>query len=448
MIKYTKLFITFMLAVVISEARAQSTATTSSPYSKYGIGNIDEQLLPQNIGMGGIATATNVIGGYNSINVINPASYAKISYVVFDAGINSNVLTLSQSGMPNERNVNSTISHIAFAIPVTKKSAFSLGLLPYSQVGYNYKVVKPNLGSGAAADTNAVNYIYSGDGGLNKAYLGYGFGIGKHLMIGANASYIFGNLKQYQSTEIPNVGGVLDSRVEQDNHVGGFNFDYGAQYSIDFSNTKHLILGYSASVGSRVNVQNSYYVSHYFYDASGNQNVAADSLIKSQNPNGKLQLPRINHFGIAFQREASFTNGAGFIIGADYSTGNWSDLTNIWGDNTKLQNNKMLNVGGQITPNPNALSNYWATIDYRLGFIYEDTYLNINNTDIKRYAVTFGLGIPLPHDRASTAFYKINLSAEIGKQGVPTGGLVQENYVNIHLGFTLNDKWFQRFAFQ
>ena len=435
-----------MLAVVISEARAQSTATTSSPYSKYGIGNIDEQLLPQNIGMGGIATATNTIGGYNSINVLNPASYAKITYVVIDAGLNSNISTLSQNGMPNQRNVNSTISHIAFAIPVTTRSAFSLGLLPYSQVGYNYKQTKPNRGSGAAADTNAVNYIYSGDGGLNKAYLGYGIGIGKHLMIGANASYIFGNLQQYQSTEIPNVAGVLDSRTEQDYHVGGFNFDYGVQYSVDFSNTKHLIFGYSASVGSQVNVQSSYYVSHYFYDAQGNQNVAADSLIKSQSPNGKLQLPRINHFGIAYQREASFTNGAGFIIGADFTTGNWQNLS-IAGANQNLQNSKMLNVGGQITPNPSALSNYLATINYQLGFIYEDTYLDINNTNIKRYAVTFGLGIPLPHDRASSAFYKVNFSAEIGKQGVPTGGLVQENYVNLHLGFTLNDKWFQRFRF-
>src|SRR5436309_987124 len=109
MIKYTRLFITFIIAVVISEARAQSTSTTSSPYSKYGIGNIDEQLLPQNIGMGGIATATNTIGGYNSINVLNPASYAKITYVVIDAGLNSNVQTFSQTGMANQRTSNSTI---------------------------------------------------------------------------------------------------------------------------------------------------------------------------------------------------------------------------------------------------------------------------------------------------------------------------------------------------
>jgi hypothetical protein len=94
------------------------------------------------------------------------------------------------------------------------------------------------------------------------------------------------------------------------------------------------------------------------------------------------------------------------------------------------------------------LNSYLALIDYRLGFIYEDTYLNINNVDIKRYAVTFGFGIPLPHDRASSAFYKVNFSAEVGKRGTLEGGLVQENYVNLHLGFTLNDRWFQRFKFE
>ena len=108
----------------------------------------------------------------------------------------------------------------------------------------------------------------------------------------------------------------------------------------------------------------------------------------------------------------------------------------------------MLNVGGQITPNANALSNFFALIDYRLGFIYEQTYLNVNSVTIKRYAATFGFGIPLPHARASTAFYKINFSAEIGQRGVLTQQLVKENYVNFHLGFTLNDKWFQRFKFE
>lgn len=442
MIKYTRLFITFLLAFIVLQARAQSTATTSSPYSQFGLGDIQDQLLPQNIGMGGIATATNSIGGYNSINIINPASYGKIGFTVIDAGIFSNVVTLSKTNFADQRNVNTSFSHITLALPITKHSAVSFGLVPYSQMGYSYKETSKNPQPTSTADTNVTSHIYSGDGGLSKAYLGYGFGIGKHLLLGANVSYIFGNLKQDQSTEIPLLYGTLDSRQEQNSHVGGLNYDYGLQYSIDFSETKHLILGYSASANSRLNVKQTNIVSQYYRDASGNENVPVDSLVNSQSPNGKIQLPQINHFGITFQNEGKF------MVGADYTMGKWSDLTIAGAKAPNVQDSKRLNIGGSITPNSNALSNYLALIDYRLGFIYEDTYINVGNTNIKRYAATFGLGIPLPHDRASNAFYKINFSAELGQRGTVANDLVKENYVNFHLGFTLNDRWFQRYKFE
>ncbi|MBS1532612.1 MAG: hypothetical protein JSU01_20070 [Bacteroidetes bacterium] len=442
MIKYTRLFVTFLLVVIIAEARAQSTATTSSPYSRYGIGDFSNQLMPQNIGMGGISVATNIMGNFRNVNVINPAANGYIDYTVIDAGIATNFLTLSQSGVTGaDKYSNLRLSHFAIGLPVSEHSAVSFGLMPYSEVGYNYKqTLSKGFGTSSPADTNAVNYIYSGEGGLSKAFLGYGFTVARHLALGVNASYIFGNLKQFQSTEIPNLYGMLDSRVEQDNHVGGFNFDYGAQYTFDFSTLKHLTLGYSASIGNSLNVQNSYIVSQYTYDSTGNQNNPSDTVVNSQTPNGKLQLPRINHYGLVYQKDGFY------MIGAEFTTGNWSDLS-IAGSNAGLQNSKTFNIGASVIPNPNALSSYLALVDYRVGFIYEDTYLNINNVDIKRYAFTFGFGIPLPHDRVSTAFYKVNFSAEIGKRGTLQSGLVQENYVNLHLGFTLNDKWFVRYKF-
>jgi len=446
MIKFTRLLFTFLFAVIVLNASAQSTATTSSPYSRYGLGDINNQLLPQNIGMGGIAVATNIIGGYNSVNVINPASYGRINLTTIDVGVSSDITTFSKVGNADQRNTNTRLSHLLFAMPVTKSSALSFGLLPYSQLGYNYKTSKANFGTGASVDTNAVNYIYSGEGSLSKAYFGYGITLFKHLMVGANFSYIFGSLKQYQSTEVPSLYGVLDSRAEQDNHVKGANFDYGAQYTFDLSETKHLTLGYSASVGSKLSVDKTYIVSQYTRDANGNESGALDSLVNDQNPNGKIQLPHINRFGIAFQNEGKF------LVGVDYTMGKWSDLS-IAGTNQGLQDSKLINVGGQWTPNVNALNNYFALIDYRLGFLYEQTYLgqkalDVNGASIKRYAVTFGLGIPLPHDRASSAFYKVNFSAEIGQRGQLANQLIKENYVNLHLGFTLNDRWFQRFKFE
>lgn len=443
MIKFTRLLFTFLFAVIVLDASAQSTATTSSPYSRYGIGDVSDQLLPQNIGMGGISTATNVIGGYNSINVLNPAAYGKINLTTIDIGGAADILTLSKAGYPDQRNTSARLSHLLFAFPVTKTSAMSFGLLPYSQVGYSYKQTysRPNPNPTSPADTNAVAVTSSGEGSLSKAYLGYGVTLFKHLSIGANFSYIFGSIKNDQSTEIPGLYGVLNSRSELDDHVKGVNFDYGAQYTIDFSETKRMVLGYSGSAGSKLNVTTNYIISQYTRDATGNENNPADSLVNQQNQSGKIQLPQINRFGISYVSEGKF------MVGADYTMGKWSNLS-IAGTNAGLQDSKMINVGGQWTPNINALNNFFALIDYRLGFIYEQTYLNINDINIKRYAATFGLGIPLPHDRASSAFYKINFSAEVGQRGRLTQQLVKENYINFHIGFLLNDRWFQRFKFE
>ncbi len=445
MIKYFRFFITFLLAVIALGAQAQSTATTSSPYSRYGLGELNPALLPQNVGMGGIGTAISSISGYNNINPLNPASYGAIRFTVIDAGMYSNISNYAQTGQTSQTDANFRLSHVTFAIPTSKHSALSFGLLPYSAVGYNYTTTKTGFGtsatpSGPKVDTNATNYVYRGEGGLSKAYLGWGFGIGKHLLLGANVSYIFGNLTNYQDLEIPGLVGFDNTEVETRNSIRGLNYDYGIQYTFDLSDTKHLTLGYSGSAGTSLNSAYSYIVSQFTYDANGVANVATDTLKNEQNPKSKIKLPQINHFGISFQSDLKF------LIGADYSIGNWSNLT-FGGVNQGLQNSKTLNVGGQFTPNANALNNYFARTDYRLGFIYEDTYYNVNNTGIKSKAITFGFGFPLAPNN-QTAFYKINFSAELGQTGTVQNGLVRENYINLHLGFTLNDKWFIRYKFE
>ncbi|WPU99725.1 hypothetical protein SNE26_27305 [Mucilaginibacter sp. cycad4] len=439
MIKYTRFFITLLLAVAAFSAHAQSTATSSSPYSRYGIGDIDPQLMGQNIGMGGIAVATNKIGFFNNINVINPASYGAVNLTTIDVGLYANFLNLSQTGSASQKNSNFRLNHIAFAIPTSKRSALSFGLLPYSERGYNYKKSVSKLGtSGSPADTNVTNYSYSGDGSLSKAYFGYGFGIGKHLLLGANVSYIFGNIKDIATTEIPDLAGAINSKIETSNAIGGINYDYGLQYSFDLSETKHLVFGYSASAGTKLHTQSSFIVSQYFNDANGNQDIAADSVVSTTGPKSKLKLPQINRFGISFQSDGKF------LVGADYSMGKWSDLS-IAGVNQGLQDSKTFNIGGSYTPNIATIRNYLATVDYRIGAIYDQTYMHINGTTIKRYAGTIGLGLPLRSNNGS--YYKINIAAEIGQRGSLVNGLVKENYVNIHLGFTLNDKWFTRYKF-
>jgi hypothetical protein len=402
------------------------------------LGELVPQALPQNIGMGELTTATNQFGGYYNINPANPASYGIIGLTTVDVGLYGQYINLSQNGQPNQSGGNFRFSHVAFAFPVTRHSALSFGMLPYSQVGYNYKVTKNNFGTGSKADTNAVNYIYNGDGGLTKAYLGYGIGIG-NFYIGGNVSYIFGKIHQYASTEIPDLVGTLDSRVENSYAIGGVNYDYGAQYMINLSATRRFILGYSGSSSNDINSQYTNLVYQYNYDQNGNQNAPLDTLSNTKNPKTKIKLPLMNHFGLTYMQDNKF------LVGAQYSMGNWSQMT-IGGVNQGLQDSKTFNLGGQITPKYDALENYWARVNYSLGVVYNQTYVNVNDpssnntTNIKNYALTFGLGLPL-HQNV-TSFYRINFAAEVGREGTLQNSLVRETYVNFHLSFTMNDKWF------
>jgi hypothetical protein len=442
MIKFTKLFITFLLALTVFQARSQSTATTSSPYSQFGIGNLDQMALPQTLGMGGLGAAINNFSGYYNLNPVNPASYGSLHLTVIDIGIYGSSTSLSQTGQPSQSNGNFRINHVAFAFPVSKRSALSFGLQPYSEMGYSYKTTQKNFGTGNVIDTNAVNYLYSGQGDLSKAYIGYGFGIGKHLLLGVNASYIFGNLHQYSSTEIPDLISTINSRVEDSYAIGGASYDVGGQYTIDFSDSKHLILGYSATLISNITSQHTNIVSQYTYDASGNENVASDTLSQTQDPKAKLHLPYIGRYGLTFVSDNKF------LIGAEYSQGNWSQLSIPGVTGQQYQNSKTYNLGGQFTPNANALSNYLATVDYRLGVIYNKSYVDVqtgnSSTNITDKAITIGFGFPL-RPGLTSSFYKINFAAEIGTRGTEANGLVKENYVNFHLSFSLNDRWFAKY---
>ncbi|MNE68614.1 hypothetical protein D3C80_1642860 [compost metagenome] len=146
----------------------------------------------------------------------------------------------------------------------------------------------------------------------------------------------------------------------------------------------------------------------------------------------------VHNFGIAIQKDNKW------LIGADFRTGNWSKLS-IDGQNNGLQDSWGASIGGQLTPDMTSIGSYFNRVDYRLGFTYDKTYIQVKNQDIKQMAVTFGLGLPLAFNRF--AFHKLNLTTELGRRGTLTNGLVQENYINIHLGFTLNDTWFRRFKF-
>ncbi len=424
-----------ILLIIFSAFSASAQSTTSSPYSRFGLGLLQQQSLPQNMGMGGIAAGVRTIGGYSNINMLNPASYSAIGLTAIDVGAYATINMLSNSSA-KQTGADFRLNHLAFALPITRgTSAVSFGLLPYSDLGYNFKQV-------TKIDTNTVNSVYGGEGGLSKAYIGYGFNLFKHLNLGFNVGYIFGNLRQTRTVEIPNyVYSSFNTSIEQSQSIKGLSYDYGLQYQFDLSTTSKLVLGYSGTLKSTINSSLKYVSTQYPIDPNtGSQIIErTDTTFIRQGSNSKINLPLIQNFGISYQKEGHY------LIGADYSRGNWANLT-IDGVNQNLNNTQSYRIGGQIVPDINALNSYLAVMDYRLGYQYNKTYVRTSGTDINENVFSLGLGLPI-RSQSRTAFYKVNFTTEFGQRGTLVNNLVKENFVNFRFSFLLNDTWFIRRRF-
>lgn len=428
MSKKSTLYI-FVLFALGLPATAQTNS--SSPYSAFGLGAIKGPYLPQNRAMGSIGAAIGHIGSYNNINLANPATYADIRMTTFDIGFSGNISFLSRTGQSQPGVFNGSFSHITFGVPIGKKAAVSFGVAPFSDLGYNNRET-------SRIDTHTVNSVYSGTGGLSKAYLGYGRMVGKHLKFGANISYLFGKLEQSATAEFPLANGTSpfrNSRVIQSNAIGGLNYDYGVHYSTELNPKTRMSLGYSGSTNNTVELTSKRLQTLY---TLSDETEIVDTLTSTR-VESTLKLPAFHRFGIAFERNTKW------LLGADVSFGNWSNYR-VAGVDPGLQNSLTFGIGGQITPDLRSVTNYLNLVDYRAGFKYEKSYVKLNNTDIKDAALTLGLGLPLPSNRG-VSFYKVNFSTELGQRGTLKNGLVRERYANFFIGVTLNDLWFQKFKF-
>jgi hypothetical protein len=408
---------------------AKAQVTTSSPYSRYGLGNVNGSLLPQLRAMGGVSTAVSKVSGFNYINMQNPASYSSISLTTLDMGMSANLTSLSR-GSSSENNFNATFSHLVFAVPVTKKSALSFGLIPYSNLGYQLK-------NTVKVDTMSVDQIYKGEGGLSKAYLGYGYKFGDHFSIGANVEYLFGNLETSRSTEY-NQPGSFNARLQDKNSIGGLSYSYGLQYNFNVSPKTSVTLGYSGSSASKINSSLSTYITNYVITSAGSEGTAMDTLFSVEKEKSNLKLPLTHNFGIAIQKNDKW------MVAADFRMSNWAKLS-INNVNQGLQDSYGASIGAQITPDITSYNNYFKRVDYRFGFNYDKTNIQINNQDIKQMGVSLGFGFPLPSAQGGSSFYKINFTTELGQRGTLNNNLVKEKFINFHLGFTLNDTWFRRY---
>ncbi|MBK7477001.1 MAG: hypothetical protein IPI11_13740 [Haliscomenobacter sp.] len=95
--------------------------------------------------------------------------------------------------------------------------------------------------------------------------------------------------------------------------------------------------------------------------------------------------------------------------------------------------------GGELIPDVTSYNNYFQRVRYRAGFYYGTDPRSVNGAQIKEYGITLGAGFPIILPRQTTSF--LNIALEAGRFGLEES--LMENFVQMTLGFTLNDNsWF------
>ncbi|MCF6341595.1 MAG: hypothetical protein L3J31_02155 [Bacteroidales bacterium] len=408
---------------------ASAQTRINSPYSRYGLG----ELYGKNnntalLAMGGIS-----IGYANPtmVNPANPASYGAFDSAtfVFDVGIFADFKSLKTTTL-SESGYFASLNYLYFGFPVTKWWRTSLGMMPFSKIGYDVNILVELEGF-----SNVENSI-EGDGGLNQFFWGNAFNIGKNFRAGINTTYLFGESRRRSIINFPDSILILGTKTESIVRGGDFIFDYGLQYDIHFNKTKKLTIGLVYANSIQLSATRAYLATTISGATDGSVEVVKDTIAYQPEETGTILLPDRMGFGFTFK------NGESWLIGADFEWQNWERFEGF-GVLDTLNNSWRFALGGEFRPKHTSISSLFTRMTYRLGMRYNKSYLSIANNPINEFGISFGLTFPLKKSRTT-----LDLGIEIGKRGTTKDNLIQENFVNFTFGVSINEYWFHKRKFQ
>ena len=136
-----KIFKAFTLSLVMLLAIPVCAENgMNSPYTRFGFGQLSGMETGTNKGMGGTGIGVHQ---NNQINMLNPASYAAVDTLTFlldiGASLSNNNLAEGSTKM-NARNT--TFDYVAMQFRLVPRLGFTLGLMPFSNIGYNFSETK------------------------------------------------------------------------------------------------------------------------------------------------------------------------------------------------------------------------------------------------------------------------------------------------------------------
>jgi hypothetical protein len=410
--------------LILTAVSATAQSSSNSPYTRYGFGQLSDQSFGNSKAMGGIAYGLR--NGLH-INASNPASYSAVDSLTFilDAGMSLQNANFKEGNIKTNAK-NSTFDYIAMQFRLVKGLGLTAGFLPYSTVGYNMQKISYMTTNEFGNKISSIT-TFKGNGGLQQVFIGLGYQVFKNLSVGANLSYLYGDLTHSASTAFNYTEATSSVRADQIS-IRDYKLDFGMQYTQNFGEKHAITLGGIYSLGHDMNGDGYKFKETYNY-------------------NSTIQSQTVDTISNAFSLPTTWGIGATYVyderltIGLDYTHQNWADIK-FYNQKDAFQNRKKISVGAEYLPNPVG-RNYFNRIRYRVGAYYSDPYAKVNGMEgAREYGASFGFGLPLHLYHAKTI---LNISGQYVKVSPKTKGLLEENYLRINIGLTFNERWFAKF---
>lgn len=426
-------------AVILPDALCaqESSINVFSPYSMYGIGEINTPGSLPTRSMGGAGVAQRSL---SSINLLNPAAYsvALSKSLLFNFGLEGQNVYNSQrqpDGQTARTSYNTFNFHdIAIQIPIAKGVGLGFSLTPYSSVGYRM------FDRETTGDVGLIEYDYTGEGDVTEVKAGLGWEIFKNFSIGVAAQYYWGDIdRNFTASIYPYTGGtgsfpaVTGSSNYSISRVKG---QFGVQYTPILDKRRMLVIGGVYDLGGDLSPRVTEQI-------STNNNF--ESIAKETETHQAIVLPHQVTVGAYYETTR-------FSVALDYVYQNWGARNSgsqlaAGGFEVAYCNTNTIKFGAEWTPNRNDVRNFFKRWHYRVGFNYGDYNCTFGGKRLPQYAVTAGFGIPVRFG----GFSSIDIGLEYGCRGtndIIAGNVsgIKQNYFKFAIGFSFfgDDYWFVR----
>jgi len=405
--------------------------STSSPYSMFGVGDISNDGFGRNMGMGGVSSS--LISNTN-LNPSNPASYALLQpySFIFEVGLSGTYYKLKTNQGEHVRN-DANIKYIAAGFPITKWWKAGFGLRPVTDIGYNIEQYYQ-----LPLDSNQLSNWYKGEGGVNSFYFDNSINIFKQFSVGIKAAYMFGTINRSSSITSENDNSTNILSVENKRIFDAFSFQFGLHLHQKLSEKLHLNIGATYGLNTKLSADYEKLVTSettkYYPNTRTESGIFVDTIFSGLVNQGSLNIP------------ASYGLGTSLIINqkleiaADYQVEKWSN-TEFFGEIQNFKDNERLSIGVEYTPEYNGIK-YSQVIRYRAGFNKTNSYLLVDDKQLKQIGGSIGFGFPL---RGGSL---VNIAFMYNKRTIDGNNSLSENFFQLHLNFSLQSSMFYRYKFE